>query len=106
MYSGKEIDDQLKTRIIEAIRPIRSSVQAENEASYFFIFDSRGVERLFADRPEFEGKNMLALYDTNGKFVVKDMIDLVYKKKEGAFYEYTWTKPGMAGKGFPKEAYV
>ncbi len=43
--------------------------------------------------------------DTRGKFVVRDMIELVRAKGEG-FYSYTWTKPGVAGRDFPKLAYV
>jgi len=63
------------------------------------------MEMLFADRPEMEGKNLLDMQDTKGRFVIRDMIDLIRKEGKG-FYQYTWSKPNREGKDFPKIAYL
>ena len=49
---------------------------------------------------------MLELRDLEGRYVVRDMIDIVMANDEG-FYRYKWTKPGHAThEGFPKIAFV
>lgn len=93
--------DQIKALVKEALRPIRFN----SGRGYYFATDLDGVERLFADRPELEGRNMLALRGGRGAFVVRDMIELVSAKGEG-FYAYHWTKPGEAGNAHPKIAFV
>lgn len=64
-----------------------------------------GIETLFADRPEMEGKNMLSVQGARGEFVVRDMIQLIRTKGEG-FYSYTWSKPGEKNPEHLKIAYV
>ena len=85
----------------DALRPIRFL----EGRGYYFAFSMDGIETLFADRPEMEGKNMLPVQGAKGEFVVKDMIDLVNKQDEG-YYQYTWTKPFQKEIGFLKIAYV
>ncbi len=91
----------LESVVREALRPIRYN----GGRGYFFATGLDGVEQLFADRPEQEGKNLSELRDTRGKYVIKDMIALARDKGEG-FYSYTWTKPGERGKDFEKIAYI
>ena len=91
----------LETQIRESLRPIRFN----NGRGYFFAFDLNGVERLFAARPELEGKNMLAMTGARGEFVVRDMIELVKTRGEG-FYRYYWTQPDKPGDDHLKIAYV
>ena len=88
-HRGRMPVEQLKTLIKDALRPIRFNTGR----GYFFATDMDGVEHLFADRPELEGRNMLDLKGGQGEHVVQDMIDLVSEKGEG-FYTYHWTKPG------------
>ena len=52
-----------------------------------------------------EGKNLLHVQDSNGNYVVKDMIAIA-KQKESGFYEYNWTKPGAIGNNFNKISFV
>lgn len=93
--------DEIQTMVKEALRPLRF-----NEGrGYYFATRLDGVEMLFADRPQLEGKNLLGMKDLEGKHVIKDMIDIARNDGEG-FYTYKWTKPGKAGKGFPKAAYI
>ncbi len=63
------------------------------------------MERLFADRPEYEGKRLIDLKSHDGKYVIRDMIDLVSRHKRG-FYEYEWSKPGAQGDAHRKIACV
>jgi len=100
-YHGKMKPADVGKMIIEALRPIRFN----KNRGYFFATRLDGMEMLFADRPEMEGKNLLDMQDTKGRFVIRDMIDLIRKEGEG-FYQYTWTKPNREGKDFPKIAYL
>ncbi|MBU0909349.1 MAG: cache domain-containing protein, partial [Proteobacteria bacterium] len=92
-----EVEDLVR----EALRPIRFS----NGRGYFFAVSLDGIEKLFADRPEIEGRNMLATRDKEGKLVIQDMIGIAKEKGEG-FYEYLWTKPFHGERVYPKIAYV
>ena len=92
---------ELKKIITDALRPIRYN----NQRGYYFITRLDGVEILFSDRPELEGKNLIDLQDTQGKFVIRDMIAITQQSGEG-FYRYAWTKPNQTGKDFPKIAFI
>jgi len=92
---------EIQQIIIDALRPVRYN----NQRGYYFITRLDGVEILFADRPEMEGLNLIDLQDSQGKFVIRDMIDIVRNSGEG-FYRYTWTKPKSIGENFPKIAYI
>ena len=87
--------------ILDALRPIRFA----EGSGYYFATRLDGVEMLFADKPELEGSNLLGLQDTQGKYVVKEMIKIVRQSGEG-FYEYHWTKPETEGNDFKKMAFV
>ncbi|MBD3307350.1 PAS domain S-box protein [candidate division KSB3 bacterium] len=87
--------------IIDALRPIRF----HQGRGYYFITRLDGLEILFADRPEMEGVNLIEMQDTQGKFVIRDMIEII-KTSGAGFYRYTWTKPQEEGKDFPKIAYI
>ncbi len=100
-YRGKLPPEKIKSLIIEALRAIRF----HDGRGYYFATDHNGVEILFTDRPELEGKNLLDMQDTQGRYVIRDMIDISMNQAEG-FYNYSWTKPGNEGRGFPKIAYV
>jgi signal transduction histidine kinase len=93
--------DELKKIIKDALRPIRYN----NQRGYYFITRLDGVEILFADRPEMEGLNLIDMQDTQGKFVIRDMIEIINESGEG-FYRYTWTNPNKVGKDFPKIAFI
>ncbi|MBV5328427.1 MAG: cache domain-containing protein [Chlorobium sp.] len=97
---GKKTLPEIQEMIKEALRPLRF-----NEGrGYYFAFNLQGVEELFVDKPEMEGKNMLLVRGAKGEYVVRDMLRLVKTGGEG-FYEYTWTKPNMEGH-YSKIAYV
>lgn len=98
---GKLSDEAIQKEIIETLRIMRF----EQGKGYYFITNMNGIEMLFSDRPEMEGKNMLRIKNSEGRYVVKGMIDLVHASNEG-FYEYTWSKPNEKKENFKKIAYV
>lgn len=85
----------------DALRPIRFA----GGTGYFFMTALDGTELLFADKPEFEGKNLLAMQDTQGKYVIRDMIQIAKQDGEG-FYHYQWSKPGAAQNNFEKISFI
>ena len=95
LNKGKRTDKEIKKMIIDTIRPIRYN----KGLGYYFIIALNGMEILFADRPEMEGRNMLNIHDTKGRYVVKDMISIVENKGEG-FYSYCWTRPDEKGDNY------
>jgi two-component system cell cycle sensor histidine kinase/response regulator CckA len=92
---------EIKQMILDALRPIRFA----DKNGYYFATRLDGVEILFADKPELEGLNLLNLRDTNGQYVIKEMIEIVRQTDEG-FYEYYWTKPNTKGQNFKKISFV
>jgi PAS domain S-box-containing protein len=98
---GKKSNAEIADMIRDALRPIRFS----GGKGYYFATNLKGIEMLFADRPTLEGSNMINFRDTQGKYIIRDMIEICRSSKEG-FYQYTWTKPNSPGSNFPKIAYV
>ncbi len=92
---------EMEKMVKDALRPIRFN----NGRGYYFAGRSDGVEQLFADKPELEGKNLINMKDPEGKLVIQDMIEIVTTKGED-FYEYRWTKPNSHGAHFLKIAFV
>ncbi len=92
---------EIEKMILDALRPVRFA----RETGYYFITRLDGVAVLFADKPELEGINLLKVQDSNGKFVVRDMIDISKKAGEG-FYKYLWTKPKVKGNFYQKIAFI
>ena len=100
-YHGSQGAAFVQTMIKDALRPVRFN----HGRGYYFAVNMNGVEELFADRPELEGTDMSGMQDTEGRYVIRDMIALVKQSGEG-FYQYTWTKPNAEGQHFPKIAFV
>ncbi len=98
---GTKTSYEIQKMIKDALRPIRFN----NGRGYYFATNMNGIEELFADRPEMEGKDMLPVRGGRGEFVVRDMIAIVKESVEG-FYEYSWSKPGKEGNQHRKIAFV
>lgn len=100
-YAGVLPRDEVQTLIIEVLRTIRYN-QGEG---YYFISELNGRSRLWADRPEREGRDLYNYRDAEGKLVVQDMIDMVRTNGAG-FIRYRWSKPGNEGHDHTKLAFV
>lgn len=100
-FQDKFDRDVIQTMVRESLRPIRYN----NGRGYFFAVNMDGTQELFADKPEFEGKNFNEIQDSNGQYVVRDMLALAKDAGEG-FYKYTWSKPGSERRDHLKIAFV
>lgn len=98
---GRMDDASIKRLIIEALRGIRF-----NEGrGYYFIDSIEGECLLFPIRPSDEGKNILHYQDINGKWVIKEFIQIAKEQKEG-FSIYATHKPGKGKERYQKIAFV
>ena len=100
-HAGTTQREAIADEIRETLRPIRYN----QGRGYFFATAMDGVEQLFADRPELEGVDLSATRDSQGRYVIRDMIEIAREPGEG-FYEYTWTRPGVEGDHYRKIAFV
>ncbi len=76
----------------------------DNGSGYFFINDLDGVNIAHGADPSHEGQNDFDLQDTQGKYIIRDMITIA--KTDGAgYYQYTWKNPST-GKEDTKMVYV
>ena len=94
-----------KSKILEMIKDALRPIRFEEGNGYYFMTALDGTGLLFAANPEFEGKNLLAIQDTQGKPVFKDMIKIAEQDGEG-FYHYHWTKPGALNNNFEKISFI
>lgn len=100
-YKETKSIEAIQELVKESLRPIRFN----QGRGYYFAVGMDGVEKLFADHPELEGKDFLEMTDTTGRPVTKDMISIIKKHGEG-YYRYHWTKPNVEGEDFLKFAFI
>lgn len=66
----------------------------ENKDGYIFAYDLNGTTIINPTKPQYVGKNGLEIKDSNGKFIIKEMLDEVKKHPDqGFFYSYKWVNP-------------
>jgi len=63
--------------------------------TYVFVFDEKGNDLINPAFPGFEGKNVLNLKDSQGKYFIKDIIKAL-EQKESIWIDYMWPKPRQA----------
>lgn len=100
-YRDKKSIEEIKEIVRESIRHKRFN----NNRGYYFIGDTKGFVQLLADSPEIEGKSIIDMRDMDGRYVVRDMINIIKTKGEG-FYEYKWTRPNSLGVNHLKISYL
>ncbi|MGZ3770929.1 MAG: cache domain-containing protein [Bdellovibrio sp.] len=60
---------------------------------YVFVYDTNGVNLVLPPFPNLEGRNLLSFKDTQGKYLIREMLELL-KKQQAGWVEYMWPKPG------------
>ena len=100
-YKNTQTNAQMQEMIIETLRALRY----EGDKGYFFIIRTDGVEMLFTDKPQLEGENMLPLKNSEGRYIVRGMINVINSSTEG-FYEYAWSKPNETREDFKKITFL
>jgi signal transduction histidine kinase/CheY-like chemotaxis protein len=88
-YRDSRSEEQIKTMIREALRPIRFY----GGRGYFFIYDLQGNNVLLPFSPQLEGRNLWDLQDSQGGYTIRRMVEMVREKGEG-FLHWHWYKPG------------
>lgn len=59
---------------------------------YIFAYDTQGTNLALGGNPKMAGKNLIDMKSADGKFVIKDFIEIVKAKGEG-WYDYKWSNP-------------
>ncbi len=72
--------------------------------AYVFVVEPSGVERVNPAFPNLEGRNLLDAKDTEGKLLVREMLEVVRTRGAG-WVDYMWPKPGESV-STRKSAYV
>ena len=102
LYKDQKSIEELRSTIIELLRPIRW----DNGRGYYFAGRMQsGVIDLFADEPFFEGKSSAFFKEITGQDVVGDIVSIITEKEAG-LYRYNLVKPAFPGKVFPEIAFV
>ncbi|MCK4330581.1 cache domain-containing protein [candidate division WOR-3 bacterium] len=84
----------LKDKGLAAIEEMRSSASEFIFLdSYVFIKDMKGDEILNPAFPDLEGQNLYDLQDSNGKYFIREELELLQTQDE-CWMEYMWPKPG------------
>ena len=86
--AGKMSEEDAKKAARDSLRPLRYG-----KDDYYFGFDTSGVYFLHGGNQAVEGQNKLDLKDTNGKFLVKDLI--AAGQAGGGFVEYWFPRAGQ-----------
>lgn len=98
--------DQLdNNEIADIIRNALRKLSYGNGRGYFFITGMDGTEHLYPPDPSLEGTSFLKIADSNGQPIVRDMISIIEKDKEG-FYHYNWPNPSQPDIPQAKTAFI
>lgn len=56
---------------------------------YIFAYDLKGTNKALLTKPSLVGKNLLEMQDSDGKYIIKDMIAIA-KNQGSGWYDYKW----------------
>ncbi|PLW75052.1 methyl-accepting chemotaxis protein [Cohaesibacter celericrescens] len=85
--NGQLSEEEAQKRAKDALRGMR--YQGED---YVFVFDYEGINQVHPAKPASEGTSMLQSKDGNGKFHVKEFVDMA-KQQGDAYVDYVWKDP-------------
>jgi len=86
--AGKLSEDEAKNAARNSLRALRYG-----KDDYYFGFDTGGVYFLHGGNPALEGQLKIELKDTNGKFLIKELIAAA--KAGGGFVDYWFPRAGQ-----------
>ena len=82
-----------KKRIMNSIKRTLQNVRVDDGAGYYFILDEKsGYTYLHALDSRFEGKSQIDFKDANGRYIIKEMLDVV-KNDGSGFISYSFLHP-------------
>lgn len=82
----------------------KSTAEFHDRDLYPFIYDMAGVNLAHGARPALIGKNLIGLKDQDGKFLVREMLEIA-KTKGSGWFDYKWPNP-INNKIEDKSSYV
>jgi signal transduction histidine kinase len=107
--SGVYNDRMEKAFVVDAVKEAVAQIEKNGEAAfplfhdptgpfivkdaYVFVIDPSGVELVNPAFPNLQGRNLLEVKDTEGKPLVRAMLDAVRTQGSG-WVDYMWPKPG------------
>lgn len=59
---------------------------------YIFAYDMQGNNLALGGNPKMTGKSLIDMKSADGKFVIKDFIEII-KAKGSGWYDYKWANP-------------
>jgi signal transduction histidine kinase len=118
--SGMYNDRMERAFVVDAVTSAVGEIERRGEAAfatlrdpkgpylakdaYIFVTDMNAVELVNPVFPNLEGRNLLEMKDTHGKYLNKEMLELVRTRGSG-WVDYMWPKPGESV-STQKSAYV
>lgn len=100
-FKNKLPDKEIKKIIIETLRSMRFF----DGNGYYYITSMKGISQLHPLRPGIEGRKITDVQSPSGRFVAKEMCDLVKKSQEG-FIKYQYLSFQNKNKRAPKISFV
>jgi methyl-accepting chemotaxis protein len=98
VVSGKLSEEDAKNAVRDSLRGLRYG-----KDDYYFGFDTSGVYFLHGGNPSMEGKSSIDLKDTNGKYLIRELIAAA--QAGGGYVDYWFPRAGQQ-KAEPKLAYT
>ena len=92
---------EIQQMILDALTPIRF----ENGRGAYFAVRLDGSEVFLDESPPLGGRKLLDIQDARGRYVIKDMIEIVKRYGEG-FYQYHRKKQESEGNDTKKIAFI
>ncbi len=97
-------DNKSKKDIEQIIAETFSGVTFNKGRGYYFGGSMEDVTLLFGNRPKIQGKKVLKYRSPEGKYIFKDILEILTSKGEG-FYEYMWEHPNDIGNNHRKVSF-
>lgn len=73
---------------------------------YYFVENMAGTEIVNRNNPELEGVNLMAVQDSKGKYLMKEILATANSREREGFVTYHWNKPAHPGILVPKISHV
>jgi len=88
------------------VHDVLSEIIWDNGRGYFFAEDMLGNEIINPNNPELEGTNIINIQDSNGTYIVKEILKIANTEPGEGFISYFWNKPDNPNKLQAKISYV
>ena len=105
-YIYKQNSDKPLSVIETMVHDALFAISWDQDRGYYFAEDMDGTELVNRNNPGLEGINILDIQDSNGTYLVREIIAAARSKKGEGFCSYYWNKPGHPGVLVPKITYV